>query len=101
MVKSNLTAIVKSIALASVVGILEKLLARHLPKVTHNYDFEKYYKDYRSEDLFIKDCYDDSTCYDLSANGLPNLPNDLGIGFINGIWNTLKVLKKVLNTFQD
>ena len=75
-------------------GDIGKTAGSHLPKVTHNYYFEKYYKDYRSEDLFIKDCYDDSTCYDLSANGLPNLPNDLGIGFINGIWNNLKGSKE-------
>jgi len=75
-------------------GDIGKTAGSHLPKVTHNYYFEKYYKDYRSEDLFIKDCYDDSTCYDLSANGLLNLPNDLGIGFINGIWNNLKGSKE-------
>jgi RHS repeat-associated protein len=75
-------------------GDIGKTAGSHLPKVTHNYYFEKYYKDYRSEELFIKDCYDDSTCYDLSTNGLQNLPNDLGIGFINGIWNNLRGSKE-------
>ena len=75
-------------------GDIGKTAGSHLPKVTHNDTFEKHCKDYRSEDLFIKDCYDDSICYDLSANGLPNLPNDLGIGFINGIWNNFKGSKE-------
>lgn len=75
-------------------GDIGKTVGSHLPKVTHNYYFEKYNKDYRSADLFIKDCYDNSTCYDLSADGLPNLPNDLGIGFINGIWNNRKDSKE-------
>jgi len=58
-----------------------------LPKITYNDYFEKYFKDFHSQDLFIKDCYPNSTCYDLSGDGLPNLPNDMGIGFTNGIWN--------------
>ncbi len=64
-----------------------------LPKITSDAYFEKFYKDYRSENLFIKNCYDDSTCYDLSREGAPNLSNDLGIGFINGIWNDFKSAK--------
>lgn len=68
-------------------GDIGKTAGSHLPKVTHDYFFEKFYKDYRSLDVFIKDFYDNSSCYDLGNDGLPNLPNDLGIGFINGIWN--------------
>lgn len=75
-------------------GDIGKTTGSHLPKVVYDYYFEEYYKDYRSENLFIKDCYDDSRCYDLSANGLPNLPNDLGIGFINGILNDFKGSKE-------
>ncbi len=75
-------------------GDIGKTAGSHLPKVSHNYRFEKQYKDYHSEDLFIKNCYDDSTCYDLSAENLPNLPNDLGIGFINGIFNNFKASKE-------
>jgi|GEM_PF-2087560 len=47
----------------------------------------------KNENLFIEDCYDNSIYYDLSANGLPNLPNELGIGFINGVWNNFKSAK--------
>lgn len=71
-------------------GDIGKTAVSSLPKITHNYSFEKFYKDYRSENVFIKDCYDDSTCYDLTGDGLPNLSNDLGIGFINGVWNDFK-----------
>lgn len=75
-------------------GEIGQTAGSHLPKVSYNYHFEKHYKDYRSEDLFIKDCYDNSTCYDLSIDGLPNLTNDLRIGFINGIWNNFKASKE-------
>lgn len=47
----------------------------------------------KNENLFIEDCYDNSIYYDLSANGLPYLPNELGIGFINGVWNNFKSAK--------
>ncbi len=53
----------------------------------------QHYKDYHSLDSHIQDCYDNSTYYDLGENGLPHLPNDLGIGFINGVWNGLKSFK--------
>lgn len=74
-------------------GDIGKTAGSSLPKITYNNYFEKFYKDYRSEDLSINGCYDNSTCYDLSGDGLPNLPNDLGIGFINGIWNDFKGAK--------
>jgi RHS repeat-associated protein len=66
-------------------GDIGKTTGPNLPKITYDDN-----KDYHSEDLSIKDFYDDSTCYDLSGDGLPNLPNDLGIGFINGIWTDFK-----------
>lgn len=71
-------------------GDIGKTISSSLPKITYDDYFEKFYKDYRSEDLFIKDCYDNSSCYDLSEDGAPNLPNELEIGFINGIWNDSK-----------
>lgn len=74
-------------------GDIAKTANAGLPKITYDDYFETFYKDYRSQDLFIKDFYQDSRCYDLSGDGLPNLPNDLGIGFINGIWNDFKNAK--------
>lgn len=73
-------------------GDIGKTAGSHLPKVTHNYIFEKIHKDYYSNHLVIKDYYDNSTYYDL--DGLSSLPNDLGIGFINGIWNDFKGSKE-------
>ena len=52
-------------------GNMEKLQAHISLKLGMMTTFEKYYKDYRSQDLLIKDCYDNSTCYDFSADGLP------------------------------
>lgn len=72
-------------------GDIGKTTGSSLPTITYNDSFEKFYKDYRSEDLFIEDCYENSHCYEL--DGLPNLPNNLGIGFINGIWNNSKDAK--------
>ena len=74
-------------------GDIGKTASSSLPKITHDAYFEKFHKDYRSEALFIKDCYDDSTCYDLTGKGLSDLQNDLGIGFINGIWADFKGAK--------
>lgn len=31
--------------------------------------------------------YENSRCFDLSDEGRPSLPSNMGIGFINGIWN--------------
>lgn len=73
-------------------GDIGKTAGSHLPKVVHNYTFDKIHKNYYSNHLVIEDYYDDSICYDL--DGLPNLPNDLGIGFINGIWNDFKGSKE-------
>lgn len=67
------------------IGITNK---SYLPKVVHCTTFEKFYKDYRSEDLFIEDYYENSRNYDLSDLGALQLPNALGIGFINGINNS-------------
>ncbi|MBS0622015.1 MAG: DUF687 family protein [Verrucomicrobia bacterium] len=64
-----------------------KAASSGLPKITYNDYFEKFYKDYRNADLFIKNFYENSTYYDLSGDSIPNLSSDLGIGFINGIWN--------------
>lgn len=75
-------------------GDLIRTAGLSLPKIIYCDYFEKFYKDYRSEDLFIQDCYDNSTCYDLSEDGLPDLLNDLGIGFTNGIWNDFKGAKE-------
>lgn len=55
-----------------------------LPKISYCDSFENYYKDYRSEELFIPDLYEESTSYELN---FPHLPDDLGIGFINGVGN--------------
>ena len=60
-------------------GDIGKTAGSHLPQITYLNDFEQIYPDYES-----------SKTFDLSANGFPNLPNDLGIGFINGIWNDAK-----------
>ena len=62
----------------------------------YNDSFEKYYKDYHSPELLIKDCYDNSTYYDLSEYGLPELPTDLGIGIINGVWNDFQAAKSAV-----
>ncbi|MBA3958055.1 MAG: DUF687 family protein [Parachlamydiaceae bacterium] len=78
-------------------GDIGKTVGSSLPQVTYNNNFERLYKDYRSDDLFIKDCYEDSSCYDLSGDGVSNLPNDLGIGFINGIWNDSKSARTSTN----
>lgn len=64
-------------------GDIGKTASSSLPKVTYDDDFEKMYPD-----------YEPSKIYDLSADGLPNLPNDLGIGFINGIWNISKMARE-------
>jgi RHS repeat-associated protein len=61
-------------------GDIGKTVGLYLPKVTDDDYFEKYYKDYRSH-------------YDLTSEGYPNLPNGLGIGFINGIWNNFSSSK--------
>lgn len=74
-------------------GDIGKTAGVHLPKITYNDYFEKYYRDYRDQELYIKDCYENSTCYTLSEDGAPDLPNDLGIGFANGIWNDFKSAK--------
>ena len=71
-------------------GDIRRTSGSSLPKITYCDHFEKYYSDLRDEDLYIENCYDDSICYDLKDEGLPDLPNDLGIGFINGIWNDHK-----------
>lgn len=60
-----------------------------LPKITHDYNFEKINKDLRIHHNIIKDYYPGSSCYDLSCEGFLELPPDVGIGFINGIWNNL------------
>ena len=75
-------------------GDIGKTVSSQLPRITYCNNFEQLHKDYRSEDLFIEDFYDNSSCYDLSDEGLPDLPNDLGIGFINGIGNDLEGSKK-------
>jgi RHS repeat-associated protein len=60
-------------------GDIGKTAGSHLPQIIYLDDFEQIYPDYES-----------SKTFDLSANGFPNLPNDLGVGFINGIWNDAK-----------
>lgn len=64
-------------------GDIGKTAGFSLPKITYLDDFEQMYPDYEG-----------SKTFDLSANGFPNLPNDLGIGFINGIWNDSKGSKE-------
>lgn len=71
-------------------GDIGKTPGSHLPKITYDDNFEKLNKDFHYQDQHIKDYYDNSSCYDLSEDGLPDLPNDLEIGFINGIWNDSK-----------
>lgn len=63
-----------------------------LPKITHNYLFEKYYKDYRSQEGYIPDWYGCSS-WDSLKNGI-ELPGYLGIGFVGGIGNDLNECKK-------
>jgi hypothetical protein len=60
-----------------------KTAGSHLPQVTYLDDFEQRYPNYEG-----------SKTFDLSANGFPNLLDDLGIGFINGIWNDSKDSKE-------
>ncbi len=72
-------------------GDIGKTSAASLPTITYNDYFEKFYKNYYSRDIFIKDYYNNSSCYDL--DGTLNLPNGLGIGFINGIWNDFEDAK--------
>ena len=59
----------------------------NFPTISYSDYFETYYADAHHPDGLIKNCYDPSCYYDLSDHGLPNLPNDLRIGFINGILN--------------
>ena len=68
-------------------GDIGKAAGPNLPKITYNDHFEEFYKDYRSREFTIPNFYDDSATYDLSSEGLLNLPDDLEIGFINGVWN--------------
>lgn len=72
-----------------------------LPKIIYDDFFEKFHKDYRSKDLVIKDFYALSTCFDLSEEGLPELPNGLGVGCINGVWKILTLLRQARDIFPD
>lgn len=60
-------------------GDIGKTVASALPKITYYDNFEKYHPNYPP-----------SRIYNLSADKLPNLPPNLGIGFINGVWNDQK-----------
>ncbi len=65
------------------------------PKITHDHVWEEYWKDFwLDDDLCFENFYDMSSCCDLSEQGLPNLPKDMRIGFINGIWNGSKGSKE-------
>lgn len=64
------------------------------PIITYDDNFEKVNKDFRVKDQVIKDFWDNSSCYDLSGEGFRELPPDLGIGFINGIWNDFNSAKE-------
>lgn len=68
-------------------GDIGKTRFVHLPTITYDDYFEKFYKDYRNEDVFIKDAFDNAMCYDLNSFNAPNPPAELGFGFINGVWN--------------
>lgn len=74
-------------------GDIGKTANAELPTIVHDYHFEKIHKNRYTSYKVDEDYYDNSTCYDLSVNGLPNLPNDLEIGFINGIWNNFESSK--------
>ena len=58
-------------------GDIRRTVHSSLPTVSYCDDFEKAYPNYER-----------SKTFDLSDDGLPSLPENLGIGFINGIWNT-------------
>ncbi len=62
-------------------GDIGKTVSSSQPKITY-YNFEKMFP-----------TYEPSTTFDLSYIELPNLPGGLGIGFINGVWNTLDMAK--------
>lgn len=61
-----------------------------LPRITYCDFFEKFYKGLRTDDSTVKDFYNNSYFFDLRSEGLPNLPNGLGIGFIGGILGDYK-----------
>lgn len=69
-------------------GDIGSTVGSNLPKVTYLDSFESFYGD-RVNNIVIENFYEASTNYDLSSEGLPELPSGLGIGFINGIWNDL------------
>jgi RHS repeat-associated protein len=83
-------------------GDLTKTKGNQLPTVTYCDEFEKVYANYGSEAEYIatRDLYDEyrpyyepSKIYDLSSEGLLDLP-DMELGYINGINTTFLEAKK-------
>ena len=70
-------------------GDIGKTTGSHLPKISYCDYFEDFYRHYRDESIVINNFYEASTYYDLKAEAAPDLPNDMGIGFINGILGEL------------
>ncbi len=71
-------------------GDLWRTTSSNLPKITYCDAFETFFGHYRNQiglSIVRERFYRGSTTYDLKAEGLPDLPNGLAIGFINGIWN--------------
>lgn len=71
-----------------------KMQSSNLPKITYDDFFEKYHKDYHSQELTIKDCYENSRCYNLEDR--PELPFELGLGYINGMVTDFKRFEATL-----
>jgi len=73
-------------------GDIGKTVGTYLPKVTYNDDFDAFSRHVQvaPHGILIKNFYEASSRYDLTGEGLPDLPNNLGIGFVNGVWNDLK-----------
>ena len=83
-------------------GDLDTTSSSTLPTITYHDRFEETFSNHRSEEEFwetehlydsFRPYYERSKTYDLSAHGLPDLPNR-GIGFINGIGNTIQDAEK-------
>lgn len=74
-------------------GDIGKTTEEALPKVVYDDNFEQLYKNSYRRTGVVLDHYRGSTCYDLSSDGLPELAQDMAIGFTNGIWNSLEDAK--------
>jgi RHS repeat-associated protein len=66
-------------------GDIGKTTSSHLPKITYCETFEQMYPGYERSKII-----------DLSSEGRPSLPEDLEIGFINGIWKTHEQAQEIV-----